>query len=358
VIREVAAYGLVLLAAAGLTGCREDAVASAGVTQPITIVCDPGAACAAKPDYLDAWPKKMEVISRETWKCSIVSGGDARPCSASVEVPAGTQAWLELRGDGGPDHVVRLAVIDAHRDPSGVLPLVGLTAAVLALLMAAGVAYFAWNMQKASGNDSAALHHTIHDLERTVQSVSDLLVFPNPPEPAPNAEVAAARMPREVEAIQSEIARFVKFVKDCFVALGKIPDEVENQIRELERVLSHLEGHADSQAARARYRSLAKTLSRLALQAADDDFRKHRKRNTAAEAALDSLLDAAGYRLLEPKPNEKYTDGRHSAGSRTEPAMARNQHGLIARVERRGLVDSNNEVIEKAEVVLYDYRSY
>jgi hypothetical protein len=235
-----------------------------------------------------------------------------------------------------------------------ILPYLGLGTAVLAFLFAALVVYLARDYTAAGKRQAEALDTSIRELETTVQGIVDTLRFPEPPGARPPVGTEPVLLTREVEALKTEMGRFLQYVTDCFAGLGRVPGETRNKIGEMERLDAQIGRPTDAPAARAQYKTLAKTLARLALAATDDDFSKYRKRNPAAEAALQSLLDVAGYSLLAPKPLEKYTDGRHVSSSRTEPAEVRNHRGHIARVERRGLLDSNNDVIQKAEVVLYD----
>ncbi len=348
------AFAFPLIALAILTSCG-DARAAAVDSTMITIVCNPGAACVAKPDHLDSWPKKIDVDSGETWTCQIVGGRDPHPCSAAMNLPAGASASIELRAD--QDHVVRLPVIDQGRGPHGaILPILSLSTVLLTFLLAAWVAYLSWESTIAAERRMAAQAASIQDIERTIPAIVDTLVFPPAPEPRPSAAAEGASVPLEAEALKSEIGQFIQYVKDCFVGLGRVPEDTETKIREMQRLQAQIGRQIDAPTARQQYRTSARTLVRLALRAADDDFSKHRKRNPAAEVALGSLLEVAGYSLLDPKPLDKYTDGRHKSSSKTERAGSRNQHGYIARVERRGLLDAHNEVIEKAEVVVYDYQ--
>jgi hypothetical protein len=247
---------------------------------------------------------------------------------------------------------VLLGLVNIRWD--GLLPYVSLGTAGLALLLAALVYYLAWDSAASAKRRAEALGATIQELDATVQSMVETLHFPEPPDPRPATGSAPAHPASDVEALKTEVGDFVRYVRDCFVGLGRVPDETGHKIREMERLLAQIGRHTDAAAARAQYKTLGRTLARLTLMATDDDFLKHRKRNPAAEAALMSLLEVAGYSLLTPKPLEKYADGRHVSSSRTERAETRSQRGHIARVERRGLLDSNNHVIEKAEVVLYD----
>jgi hypothetical protein len=352
------AFAFLLIALALLTSCGDTRAAAVDSTT-ITIVCDPGAACVAKPDHLESWPKQIDVVSRETWKCEIVGGRDPKPCSVALNLPAGAIASIELRADQSQDRFVRLPVIDQSRGQRGaILPVLSLSTVLLTFLLAAWVAYLSWDSTTGAEGRMAAQAASIQDIERTIPAIVDTLVFPPAPEPRPSAAAEGASVPLEAEALKSEIGQFIQYVKDCFVGLGRVPDETETKIRDMQRLQAQIGRQIETATARQQYRTAARTLVRLALRAADDDFSKHRKRNPAAEAALGSLLEVAGYRLLDPKPQDKYSDGRHKASSRTERAASRNQHGYIARVERRGLLDAHNEVIEKAEVVLYDYQSY
>jgi hypothetical protein len=354
-LKHTPRYWSLLLVVAGMASGQTatDRPAAMESAQRITITCSTGAPCVAKPDHLESWPKKIVVVSAETWGCLIVAGSDKQACTVPMKLHAAADAVIELHSDA--DHVVRVAVIDQNRGQHGViLPILSLSTALMALMMAAWVAYLAWESSGAGKRQAADFETSIKDLEGTVQGMVDLLVFPAVPEPRSPLGAEPAPLPREVEALKAELGQFVKYMKDCFVGLGRVPDETGNKIREMERLESQIGRQADAAAARAQYKTLAKTLARLALRATDDDFSKHKKRNPAAEAALGSLLDVAGYSLLAPKPLERYSDGRHVASSRSERADVKSHRGYIARVERRGLLDSHNEVIEKAEVVLYD----
>ena len=102
----------VLIALAALTSCRDNPAAPVDVAPSIKVVCGPGAACIAMPDHLETWPKKIEVLSLETWKCEIVASSNHQACSTPMNLPAAAMASIELRADENPSHFVRVAVVD------------------------------------------------------------------------------------------------------------------------------------------------------------------------------------------------------------------------------------------------------
>jgi CxxC-x17-CxxC domain-containing protein len=120
------------------------------------------------------------------------------------------------------------------------------------------------------------------------------------PDPRMPAPADPAPLPRDVEAVKVEMGKFIQYAKDCFVALGRVPDEAGNKIRELDRLWARIGRQTDAVAARAEYKALAESVAHLALRATDDYFSEHREGNTEVEAALGSLLDVAGYSYLAP----------------------------------------------------------
>jgi hypothetical protein len=239
---------------------------------------------------------------------------------------------------------------------------VALAAAGVAFLIAAVVLYFALSSARYLQRLAAVLadvNSRSAGLATTLRSGTEALRFPPPPPVDNYFQPAYANRPpelppvsREAADLKAEMGQFAKSVKDCFTAL-RLPAPPD--LRDLELLIPQVGRQAGVESARAQYKAVAKTLARFALSAAEDDWKQNRATNAAAETALRSLLDIAGLRLLVPLEYEPYSEIRHDLSNSTEPAEHRSRkRGSVARVERRGLLDLNNEVIQKAVVVLYD----
>jgi len=364
---RLAPCALAFLALAGMMACR-DAAAPSNAVSVITISCEPGP-CHASPDRLDTWPKSITVKSYKSWKCMIGTGTAILSCAERQNVPPGESAFFEFVDAEDSTRMVRIDVVDqAGGHTSALLPIAALALTLLALLLAGTVAWLVVEGEGVRQNQALSFQTAIQSLDHKIEAIIErTLNFQPPPAAKPTAAPepatsgsgpgpAHATSPAwaEIEALRSEITRFVQFAKDCFVSLRNRSESAETKIRELEHLNGQLGRNMDVGTIRVTYRNLSRTVARIALRATDDDLIRHEKPNPSAEAALGSMLEVAGFSLLAPKQGERYSDGLHVSRSGSVAAQTKSQRGTIARVERRGLMDSNNEVIEKAEVVLYD----
>lgn len=325
----------------------------------VKIACVSGV-CTAEPPTLDYLPQRLVLDSPEVWSCTI--NADANwPCE-SGDHPKGTIAFLLLRSRSPAGRVVVLPVASEERGPV-LLNAVNVLAAGLVLVLALGIAWFSLVAAKDAAAGAAALQYRIEAFRPSFEAIRTALTFPEPPQvgdayssqyPAPAPP--PMRMDPGMEALFGEIQSFINYVNDCFLGLGGRSDPgLDKNVQDLINLIQSLEQRDMSvELGRAQFKLFSKTLSRKALNATDDDLNRTGRENPMAEAALKNLLKLAGLRLLVPQPDEPYAEPYHDIASQNEPDRGRGSRGRVARVQRRGLLDSYDGVVQKAVVVLYD----
>ena len=327
--------------------------------QPFTITCDPDH-CTSKPLDLDHWPAniKVKVVGAEgDWTCHVKFGPIERECDDQSPAPSGSaKPVLVLSSKSEKSKFVEISIRDTpyqNQSPPGFAAFAPLASAILASVLALLVLYFAAAAVTAWRKKAIDLDAGIRGMETGIAEIVGTLKFP-PLAAAPPGRLVPPPPDYNADPLTAEIGKFVQYATDCFRSLGVSPTDANDRIMQLQTLASQIGRQVDPDSARARYRALANTVIRLAFSAVDDDFNKNRTRNETAEMALESLLSMTGFSVLVPKPLEKYNPACHEISFlRSETPRSPGQKGFVARVERRGLLDSNQEVVEKATVVLY-----
>jgi hypothetical protein len=203
--------------------------------------------------------------------------------------------------------------------------------------------------------ESAAANTQIGDFSQEFGAIAKVLDFPPPPEPPqmrghPAQPGAPPFHQDEGERLRAEIRRFVACVREWSVGLGRSVSAVEKNLPELDNLAVGAGRQIGTESARSRFQDTARTVARLALSAMDDDLKISRKTNVVAEAAFARMAEIAGLRLLIPVPGEPFSKARHVSFRNIHDSS---QRGLVAEVERRGLLHLDGTVFEPATVVLY-----
>jgi hypothetical protein len=404
-VRKLALFCLPFVAVLGLAKERPAA--------NLTITCV-GDHCKAAPPVLVSWPSTITVKAegKENWTCTIADTGIA--CDGARPV---LSRGHYLTFKNGSQAVLVPFVVDAA-DDDGYLPILSATAAGLAFFIGLPVLFFALNAgrQRAELADAVArINQQIGTLENQLRTNMDGLRFSTPPaappevasgvsqpsgyrqtdrpverqperqtqsgrfteapperqtqsgrfteapperpvERTPERPSDSLRPSREAEELKTSIGQFIRHLNGCFTALGgSVPTTLLPDVRELENLMLQLGTQVSPESGRAQFSARAKVLAKFALSAAEDDFKRKRKANASAGSSLQSMLQIGGLQLLAPRQYDPYNERLHEiAAVRSERTDDRNKRGSVARVERRGLLDANNEVVQKSIVVLYD----
>jgi hypothetical protein len=352
------------LACAGV-GCSDIHTAPAPTGKPfeITIRCDQDGLCAADQPLLNFWPSQLIVKAREQWDCTV----NDQPCTLTP--PASQAAIIVLKphrdpgqapdSDPGPTRMVTVAFVpEGGAAPSRRLSYGALVASGVAFLVAGLMFFTAFrsaNARDRQMGDFAAANAQIGGLSQEFGAIAKALHFPPPPEPPqirgyPTQPGAPSFHPDEGEKLRAEIGRFVACVREWSVGLGRSVSAVEKNLQELDNLAVRAGRQIDTESARPRFQDAAKAVTKLALSAMDDDLKMSRQKNMAAEAAFARMAEIAGLRLLVPVLGEPFSKARHVSFRNIHDSS---QRGLVAEVERRGLLHLDGTVFEPATVVLY-----
>lgn len=354
-MRRFAPFCLLILSMAGFAS-------GAGQAQDLRIKIDCAEGrCSADPPDLKYWPPLIVLDSTEAWTCTI-NGNAQLPCDTKRLPPESKVAFLMLRSTTSDRHSVILLLAEQER--RGVLLHAGsVLAACLAFFVAVLIAWVSSSAGKRAAAEMETVQSQIEGFKTSFESIRTALLFPEPPRvradypQAYSESRSESRLDPAADALRKEIGDFIKYVNDCFLGLGsgRRAPGVQGNLQDLERLVQQLgQREVGVEPARAQFKSLAKTLSRYALKATDDDCKQSGGNNPTAEAALQSLVQLAGLHLLTPQQGEPYSETLHDLATESESATGRGRRGCVARVKRRGLLDFSDAVVQKAEVVLYD----
>ena len=372
-------FCLFVLAGLGSAGCKRAGLSSdtqAAQSFKIIITCD-GKNCSSNERVLESWPEKIMVENKDgkgtQWECTI-NGEDGYPCSRAFP---GKVHHIQLKSEKG---TIVLPFSPKHEeDDSGMLPVVGTGVVLLASFIAIPILYFVLKASDGNRRQAEALNALLtqaQSLDSTLRGSIERLRFPELPQPPslsgyqPAGSVTSAGSQQtvsssqqavyspqeappsnpEAQALRAEIRQFFQCTRDCFNALGR---QLPADAADLERLAPQVGAQVAVQDARGLYQAKSRTIAQLALSATEDDYKRRPTQNVPAEQALVNLLKAGGFQILNPRKGDAYNDMLHHA-SHSERPDDPNLHGCVARVERRGLLNLNREIIKKAEVVIYD----
>ena len=328
---------------------EHDAGKPPGGTATIKVVCS-ATDCAPTPATLPTMPTQFDVEVTDKWNCTIAAGSDQWRCDEkkSLTKRQSQSVQLLLTSSVDPTHVVKLPVSEPEPERGTFLP-------ALAAVISTGVAFFAGILVLLTAVRASRLwagHEAdfANQVNRHCTEVSAFLSIPpsrTRKQQKPSTPVYPE--PRRTDHdLRESITAAIRAADDCISTVGANPIGVREAVRHLQALTS---GKVNDG---ARVRDGMRTLAKLTLAEVDSAGSLPRIPGSDAEAALTRLLDIAGLATFTPRMLDRYDDYRHEQQVPSEMTTKQENEGCIAKVKRRGLLDTRSDrVVAKALVVLY-----